>query len=195
MLIIGTAVVAVVVVAAWSLLTTGPNATSSATLDDQTLEAKALEWARDYGLQETPLAKRAVRMTLGQWLAFSGGQLEPGATQLFGIDQDTPVFVLAIRGNVAWRGLVGGLGEQRPSEQFNNITMVVYARNGHLVAATAARNLSDMPIQVPLNTLTPAPPINFAPTRPPVTPPTLAPKATLTPTPMQSVLATPTRSH
>lgn len=164
-----------------------PTASSATTLDEQTLEAKALDWARAHGLQGIPLAKRAVRMTLGQWLAFSGGQLGPGSTQ-FGVDQNTAVFVLAIHGSVAWHKLGAGLQGQNTPEQFNNITIVVDARNGNLVSAAAARNPTTMPIQVPLNTLTPAAPINFAPTQRPQTPPTRAP----TRTPLPSVLATPT---
>lgn len=185
-LIVGVIIAVLAGLLAWWQLVNIPTASSTATLDDSTLEVKALEWARAHGLQGTPLAKRAVRMTLGQWLAFSGGQLGPGSTQ-FGVEQNTSVFVLAIHGSVAWHRLGAGLQGRHP-EQFNNITIVVDARNGNLVSAAAARNPTTMPIQVPLNTLTPAAPINFVPTQQPKTPPTRAP----TRTPLPSILATPT---
>jgi len=191
---IGVILAAALVISVWIFISATPGVVTGTTLDDQTLETKALEWARTHGLQSSPLAKRSVRMTLGQWVTLNGGQLLPGATQLFGIDQSTPVFALAIRGNVMWRGLGGGMSGRKDPERFDNIIIVLDARNGQLVAATAARTLSEMPIQVPLNTLTPAPTVNFVLTRPPVAPPTLALKATPTKTPLPSFLATPTAS-
>ena len=181
---IATAVVVLVLLFA----ATTPNASSGNTLDDQTLEAAALRWAHIYGLQGNPTAQRIAHMTLSQWRALEGEELTQGAIQL-GMNPDMPVFVLAIRGNVV---------QQQPSrpgrtapEQYDNIIVGISASNGNLITVDTARDPSTMPIQVPLNALTPTAPIRYASTRPPSTPPTLAPRATLTPTPMQSVLPTP----
>ncbi len=188
-LIVGIVVVAMCVALVWVLAATITNVSSSATLDDQTLEAKALQWARTNGLQGDPVAKRAVRMTLGQWLAFGGGGLGPGAAES-GLSPDTPVFVLAIRGKVEWRQSQSPLPGQAAPEQFDNITVVVDARNGNPISVRAARDTSTMPIQVPLNALTPTTSIRFAPTQPPMTPPTRVPEVTRTPTVTPRVTAT-----
>jgi len=181
-LIVGVVVVAMFVALVWVLAATlTTNVSSSATLDDQTLEAKALQWAQTNGLQGEPVAKRAVRMTLGQWLAFGSGGLGPGAAES-GLSSDTPVFVLAIRGKVEWRQSQSSLPGQAAPEQFDNITVVVDARNGNPISVRAARDPATMPIQVPLNALTPTTSIRFAPTQPPMTPPTRAPEVTRTPT-------------
>ena len=163
-----------------------PNVSSNNTLDDQTLEAKALQLAYASGLQGNPIAKRIAHMTLSQWMALEGVELTQGAIQ-FGMNPTMPVFVLALRGNVVGQHPFPG---QAP-EHYDNIIIAVNASNGNLITVRTARDPSTMPIQVPLNALTPTAPIRYASTRPPSTPPTLAPRATLTPTPMQSVLSTP----
>lgn len=155
-----------------------PSASSALTLDDQTLEAKALDWARIHGLQGTPVAKRSVRMTLGQWLTTNGGQLAAGATQ-FELSPDVPVYVLALRAQVEWRG-PGSLSQgQISQEHFDNITIVLDARNGNLLSAGTARSSTAMPIPVPINTLTPVAPILLLSTETPQIPPTLVPRATV----------------
>ena len=164
------------------------NASSGNTLDDQTLEATALELAHTSGLQGNPTAKRIAHMTLSQWMALQGVELTQGAIQL-GMNPTMPVFVLALRGNVIGQHPFSG---QTALEQYNNIIVAVNASNGNPITIRTARDPSTMPIQVPLNALTPTVPIRYAPTQPPSTPPTLAPRATLTPTPMHSVLPRPT---
>ncbi len=193
-LIIGVIVAAMIAMVALALTKTIPNVSSSAVLDDQTLEAIALKWAQVHGLQGNPIAKQIVHMTLGQWMALQGAELTQGAIQ-FGMSPDMPVFILAIRGNVV--GQQSPLPGQTAPEQYDNIIVAISVRNGDLITVRTARDPSTMPIQVPLNVLTPTAPIKFASTQPPVTPPTLAPMATLTPTPtpMQSVLPTPTVKH
>ncbi len=173
------------------LVTTISNVSSSMILDDPLLEAKALEWARVNGLQGNPVAKRIARMTLGQWFALQRQQLGPDSAK-FGLTSDMPVFILAIRGKIEWRHSESPLRGQSVPEQFDNITVAVNAHNGQPISADAMRDASLMPIPVPLNALTPTAPIRYAPTLPPVTPPTLPPRVTLTPTPLQSVLSTPT---
>ena len=180
---IATAVVAFVLL----LAATIPNASSTNILDDQTLEATALKWAKIYGLQGNPIAKRIAHMTLSQWKALEGEELTQGAIQL-GMKPDMPVFVLAIRGNV--------VPQQPPRpgrtapEQYDNIIVAIGASKGDLITIDTARDPSTMPIQVPLNALTPTAPITYASTRPPSTPPTPVPIAKPTSTPMQSVLPT-----
>ncbi len=173
------------------LVTTISNVSSSIILDDQILEAKALEWARINGLQGNPVAKRIAHMTLGQWFALQKQQLGPDAAK-FGLTSDMPVFILAIRGKVERRDSQSPLQGQTVPEQFDNITVAVNARNSQPISVESLRDSSLMPIPVPLNALTPTAPIRYAPTQPPVTPPTLPPRVTLTPTPMQSALPTPT---
>lgn len=179
------------IVAAMVLLfaATIPNASSNNTLGDQTLEATALKWAKIHGLQGNPIAKRIAHMTLGQWMALQGVELTQGAMQ-FGMNPDMPVFVLAIRGNVVAQQ--SPLPGQSAPEQYDNIIVAIGASKGELITVRTARDPSTMPIQVPLNALTPTAPVRYASTQPPMTPPTLAPRSTLTPTPMQSVLPTPT---
>jgi hypothetical protein len=162
-----------------------PSASSALTLDDQTLMEKALAYAKTQGLQEQPVATRAIRMTYGQWIAINGGQLSEGVTQ-FGINSDTTVFILAIRGNVKWRGLGLSREAQNSPEQFDNITIAIDARNGNLISAGATRSGFTMPIQVPLNALSPAPEITFVPTgqiRQAPTAPKLLPRLPASPTP------------
>ena len=182
--------VIVTIMAALALLfaATIPNASSGNTLDDQTLEATALQLAHTSGLQGNPTAKRIAHMTLSQWMALQAVELTQGAIQ-FGMNPTMPVFVLALRGNVVGQHPFPG---QTAPEQYDNIIVAVNASNGNLITVRTARDPSTMPIQVPLNALTPAAPIIYASTRPPSTPPTLAPRATLTPKPMQSVLPRPT---
>ncbi len=193
-LIIGVIAAILVAALAWLLTTAIPKAASSEILDDQSLEAKALQWARIHGLQGDPIAKRVVRITLSQWLALEGTRLAPSAAQ-YGLSPNTPVLVLAIRGRVEGQiGLGSPLpgGGQAPPEQFDNITVVIDARNGNPLSVETMRDLSKMPIPVPLNALTPTAPITFPAMQPLVTPPTQPPKATLTPTLPPSALPTPT---
>jgi hypothetical protein len=186
---IATAVVVLVLLFA----ATTPNASSGNTLDDQTLESTALKWAQVYGLQGNPIAKRIAHMTLSQWKALEGGELTQGAIQL-GMNPDMPVFVLAIRGKVERRDSQSPLPGQTIPEQFDNIIVTLGASKGDLITVRTARDPSTMPIQVPLNVLTPTVPIIYAATQPPMTPPTAVPRPTLTPTPMQSMLPTPMQS-
>jgi hypothetical protein len=188
-LLVGAVIATVLAALVFLFATAIPNASSNITTDDQTLEAKALQWARIYGLQGTPIAKRTARMTLRQWMALQGVELTQGAIQL-GMNPDMPVFVLAIRGDVV--GQQSPLPGQTTPERYDNIIVAIGASNGDLITVRTARDPSAMPIQVPLNVLTPSAPIRIGTTQPPMTPPTLAPQATLTPTPMQSVLPTPT---
>ena len=189
-LIIAAIATACVVVVAFILITMIPAASSTATLDDQALEAKALEWARVNGLQGNPISKRIAHMTLGQWFALLKQQLGPDSAK-FGLIPDMPVFILAVRGKVERRDSQSPLSGQTTPEQFDNITVAVDARNGNPISVGSARDPSMMPIPVPLSALTPTTPIRYGPTQLPVTPPTLPPKVTLTPTPIQSVLPTP----
>ena len=189
-LIIAAIATACVVVVAFILITMIPAASSTATLDDQALEAKALEWARVNGLQGNPISKRIAHMTLSQWFALLKQQLGPDSAK-FGLIPDMPVFILAVRGKVERRDSQSPLSGQTTPEQFDNITVAVDARNGNPISVGSARDPSMMPIPVPLSVRTPTAPIGYVPTQPPVTPPTLPPKVTLTPTPIQSVLPTP----
>ena len=179
LLIAGAGILVVLGVVVWMQIILASSASSSPSLDDQTLTTKAVNWAQIHGLQGTPVATRAVRMTLGQWLAIGGGQLSEGAIQ-FGLSPDTLVFVLAIRGRVEWRGPGSSLQGQDSQKQFDNITVVLDARSGSILSAGTVPSTSTMPIPVPLNTLTPAAPIIFGPTKPPRTPPTLVPRVTVT---------------
>ncbi len=178
-LLAGLGIVTVLGFLAWMQIMITSSASSLPTLDDQTLETKAISWAQSYGLQGAPVAKRSARMALGQWLALGGGQLSEGAAR-FGLSSDVPVFVLAMRGRVEWRGLGLLPPGQVSGEQFDNITIALDARDGNLISAGAARSASAMPVQVPLNALTPTVPIIFVATQPPSTPPTLAPRVTAT---------------
>src|SRR5689334_5412346 len=103
--------------------------------------------AQFYGMQGAPSAKKAVMMTYGEWLVLNDSELGIGAAQ-FGLTSDMPVYVLAIRGSVDWRGL----GELKPGqtspEHYDNITVVLNARTGGLLWTGA--NYTGIPMAVPV---------------------------------------------
>src|SRR5262245_27224953 len=107
--LIGILISVVFVLAFW--LSSQSIARASAVLDEKTLESYAMKTAQFYGMQGAPSAKKAVMMTYGEWLALNGADLGTGAAQ-FGLTPDMPVYVLAIRGSIDWRGL----GELKPGQ-------------------------------------------------------------------------------
>jgi hypothetical protein len=118
-------------------------------LDDKVLEEKAVAAAQMAGLQETPIAKRAVHLTLAEWLKLNDAELGKDAAQ-FGLSPDMPVFVLAMRGNVTSLLAGGALRpEQKAPEKFNNITVVLDARTGEVMWTATIRDGFTMPVSVP----------------------------------------------
>ncbi len=117
-------------------------------LDQGTLEAKAVTVAQNGGLRGAPLAKRAVQMTLADWLARNDAELGKDAAD-FGLTPDMPVFVLAMRGNVEWQGP----GQPRPGQSgpdhYDNITVVLDARTGETVWVGSTYTGLPMPVPVP----------------------------------------------
>jgi len=143
---LGIVIGAVLVLAFW--LSSQSTAKASAVLDEKTLESYAMTTAQFYGMQGTPSAKKAVLMPYAEWLALNGAELGTGAAQ-FELTPDMPVYVLAIRGSVDWRGL----GELKPGqtapEHYDNITVVINARTGGLLEVGAKRVGFSMPVPVP----------------------------------------------
>ncbi|MES4787650.1 MAG: hypothetical protein C4294_19670 [Nitrospiraceae bacterium] len=129
-------------------ITTTANASPLPPLGDQTLTSKAMTVAQTAGLEGTPTAQRVVRMTLAEWLALNDGELGKDAAQ-FGLTADMPVFVLAIRGKVEWRGLGMRPPGQSSPESYDNITVAVDARTGNLIQVGAKRAGFPMPVPVP----------------------------------------------
>ncbi|OIN97678.1 MAG: hypothetical protein AUJ21_00275 [Anaerolineae bacterium CG1_02_58_13] len=118
-------------------------------LDDKTLEEKAIAAAQMAGLQGAPTATRHVRITLAEWLTLNDAELGKDAAK-FGLTPDTPVFVLAMRGNV--KSLL--VGESPPQnkgmqEQYNNITIVLNAITGDVMWTVTTRDGFSMPVPVP----------------------------------------------
>lgn len=132
----------------FALMQRAVNASSIPPLDQGTLETKAIAEAQTAGLQGTPTAKKAVQMTLAEWLTLNDAELGKDAAQ-FGLTPDMPVFVLAIQGNVESR--MAGLprpGQTGP-EHYDNITVVLNARTGELVWIGTTRAGFSMPVPVP----------------------------------------------
>lgn len=116
-------------------------------LDDKTLIEKALAEAEMAGLISKPYAQKFLRMNLDEWNTLVSIGLGSDAEQ-FGLTPDIPVFILAIRGNVEWRG--PGLprpGQELP-EYYDNITVVLDARTGDLIWTGSYNPNQPMPISI-----------------------------------------------
>jgi hypothetical protein len=157
------------------------------TLDDQRLVIQALQLAHENGLEGEPAAQRVVRMTLGEWGALSHSGVGP-------YSPDLPIFIMALRGDVVWKGLHGP--ETKMGRSVDNMTIVLDARNATLIEIGYKNLSSQMTIQVPLNATTPLVPIAIPPTRTPFAPPTVPPFGTLpaSPTPTLRPASIPTSS-
>lgn len=117
-------------------------------LDDATLTAKAIIEARAAGLMGEPRAQRAVRMNMAEWNALIDAELGKEAAA-FGLVPDIPVFVLALRGDVEWRGVGLPKPGQDSPERFDNIIVVLDARTGDLVWLGSYRTGYPAPVSVP----------------------------------------------
>jgi len=124
------------------------NAESSATLDENILAEKALLEAQMNGLMSMPINQETAKMNLSDWNKHVNAELGMDADK-FGLTPDTPVFVLAIKGNVEWRG--GGLPQpgQEIAENYDNITVVLNARTGDIIWVGAYYPDYPMPVPVP----------------------------------------------
>jgi hypothetical protein len=145
-ILLGILISVVLVLAFW--LSSQSIAKASSLLDDKTLESNAMAAAQFYGMQGTPSAKKAVLMTYAQWLALNDAELGKDAAQ-FRLTPDLPVYVLAIRGSVDWRGLGESQPGQTAPEHYDNITVVINARNCDLLWIGAKRVGFPMPVPVP----------------------------------------------
>lgn len=123
-------------------------AASTPVLDDETLTAKALGEARAAGLIDVPKAQKAIRMSLAEWNTLVGIDLGTDAAK-FGLTPDLPVFVLAIRGEVEWRGVGLPRPGQNSPEHYDNITVVLDARTGDLIWIGSYYPDQPMPVPVP----------------------------------------------
>ncbi len=123
-------------------------AVSTPVLDDETLTAKALVEARAAGLMDVPKAQKAIRMSLAEWNTLVGIDLGTDAAK-FGLTSDIPVFVLAIRGEVEWRGVGLPRPGQDSPERYDNITVVLDARTGDLIWIGSYYPDQPMPVPVP----------------------------------------------
>ena len=124
------------------------NAESSATLDENILAEKALLEAQMNGLMGTPKNQETVRMNLSDWNKLINAELGMDADK-FGLTPDMPVFVLAIKGNVEWRGVDLPQPGQEIAENYDNITVVLNARTGDLIWVGAYYPDYPMPVPVP----------------------------------------------
>jgi hypothetical protein len=143
--LIGILTSVVLALAFW--LSSQSTAKASSVLDEKTLESNAMAAAKYYGMQGTPSAKKAVLMTYAEWLALDDAELGKDAAQ-FGLTPDLPVYVLAIRGSVEWKGLGLSQPGQPTPEHYDNITVVINARNGGLLWVGA--NYEGFPLPVPV---------------------------------------------
>jgi hypothetical protein len=117
-------------------------------LDDEILTAKALTEARAAGLIDAPKAQKAIRMDLAEWNALIGIDLGADAAK-FGLTSDIPVFILAIKGDVEWRGVSLPRPGQDSPERYDNITVVLDARTGDLIWMGSYYPDQPMPVSVP----------------------------------------------
>jgi hypothetical protein len=140
--------VAIVLVSIFALMQHTVKASPPPLLAQATLEAEALTWAQRYGLQGSPMAPKAVQMSLGEWYALTNSELGKDAAQI-GLTPDVPVFVLAIHGSIEWRGPSGAAWWGGGPEHYDNITVVLNARTGDLMWVGAKRAGFSMPVPVP----------------------------------------------
>lgn len=124
------------------------NAESSDKLDENILAEKALIEAQMNGLMGMQINQETARMNLSDWNKLVNAELGMDADK-FGLTPDTPVFVLAIKGNVEWRGVGLPQPGQEIAENYDNITVVLNARTGDLIWVGAYYPDYPMPIPIP----------------------------------------------
>jgi hypothetical protein len=117
-------------------------------LDDEILTAKALTEARAAGLIDASKAKKVIRMDLVEWNALVGIDLGADAAK-FGLTPDIPVFILAIKGDIEWRGVGLPRPGQDSPERYDNITVVLDARSGDLIWIGSYYPDQPMPVPIP----------------------------------------------
>lgn len=104
---------------------------------------RAVEIARERGLQTQPAALVAKKATLGEWFAIVG--FEPGSEAAsVGLDPSTPIWIIAMRGPVEWSGpgkQTGGAGDQ-----FDNITIALGTGRLDYVGSHAAGPGQPLPL-------------------------------------------------
>jgi hypothetical protein len=115
-------------------------------VQEQDAVERAMDMARLRGLKETTPTRFAVKqMTLAEYYKLSNVEAGSDAAK-FGLDPDLQVWVVTIRGEVAWAGpgRTGGDGDK-----FDNITIVINAQTGEHVATLSARAGQPLPLDVP----------------------------------------------
>lgn len=163
---------ALLAISLFALTRINANAASTPLLDERILEKKAIAEAQMAGLQGNPTAKMSVQMTLEEWLVLMNSGLRKGdipptpvpmndGTKLplvdeelgtdiqLGLPSDTPLYVLAMRGDVISRIPGSPRPGQSDPERYDNITIVLDARTGNLIWVVTRYPGFPMPISVP----------------------------------------------
>jgi hypothetical protein len=123
------------------------NAESSATLDKNILAEKALLEAQMNGLMGMPINQETARMNLSGWNKLINAEIGMDADK-FDLTPDTLVFILAIKGNVEWRGVSLPQPGQETAENYDNITVDLNDRTGDLIWVGAY--YPDYPMPIPI---------------------------------------------
>lgn len=125
------------------------NASSSLpVLDEAILTTKAMEVANETGLIGAPKNTRTEQLDLGEWLSLIDADLGLDAAK-FGLTSDMPVFILAIRGEVAWNGHFLQPPGKDVTPKYDNITIVLDASTGEPLWVASKEPGYPMPISVP----------------------------------------------
>lgn len=117
-------------------------------LPEAELLKKALAEAQFRGLRGNPTAKKAVQMTLGEWLKLVDAELGDDS-QKVGLSADLPVYVLAMRGSAEWAlpSQPNPENNNQETEKFDNLTLVLNAQTGDVIWTLASPPDRPLPIE------------------------------------------------
>lgn len=123
------------------------NATASElpTLDDSILQEKALVLAHNFGLEGEPESTKIVRMTLADSEKLTDSELGKDAGQ-FGLTNNMPVFVMALRGKVEPTG-PRQIDPANPNPKYDRMLIVLNAHNGDMILQGEYYVDAPMPIE------------------------------------------------
>lgn len=116
-------------------------------LGQDELTNKAINQARILGLKGDPTAQKTVQMSYAEWLKLNDTELGENAKE-FGLTPDMPVFILAMRGDVARQMPLGPSPEKIEGERFDNITIVLNANTGEVMGWSVSPSADLMPVKV-----------------------------------------------
>ncbi|MDL1897558.1 hypothetical protein FBQ82_14930 [Anaerolineae bacterium CFX7] len=140
-------VVLVLALAVWGWQKFSATAAVSPSLDELTLNTKALSLAHKWGLIGKAQSQKAVRMTLSEWAKTNKGQLGKDAGK-YGLTPTLPVYVLAVRGQVKPTGPME-FPPNQPEPEYVAMIIVLNALTGEPISGGYYRAVDPLPFDVP----------------------------------------------